>query len=211
MEIKNHFEVPLPPDQAWKLLMDIPRIVPCMPGAELVEMVDERTFKGTVAVKLGPVGLVFKGTAQFEQRDDRAHSARATARGTDTKGRGGANATVTFNLAPAGAGSRVDVVTDIALSGSVAQYGRGTGIIQGVATQLINQFAASLRSMLAEREAVLPLATTQTGPAYSTEPTATSSASRAEPAPVKPIGGFTLMLTVLTDAIAGLFKKKRDN
>ncbi|MBB3457976.1 carbon monoxide dehydrogenase subunit G [Rhizobium sp. BK313] len=93
MEIRNTFEVPLPPDDAWKMLMDIPRIVPCMPGAELVEMVDDRTFKGKVAVKLGPLALVINGTAQFEDIDDQAHTARAKAQGSDTKGRGGANAT----------------------------------------------------------------------------------------------------------------------
>lgn len=210
MEIKNNFEVPLPPDEAWALLMDIPRIVPCMPGAELVEMVDDRTFKGTVAVKLGPVALVFKGTAQFEERDDQAHAARAVGRGADTKGRGGANATVTFNLAPSGTGSRVDVVTDIALSGSVAQYGRGTSIIQSVATQLVNQFAASLRTMLAQREAAAPFASNQTTPLRSTGPAATPSVP-VSAVPVKPIGGFTLVLTVLMDAIAGFFKKKKEH
>lgn len=205
MEIKNNFEVPLPPHEAWSLLMDIPRIVPCMPGAELVEMVDDRTFKGTVAVKLGPVALVFKGTAQFEERDNEAHSARAVARGTDTKGRGGANATVTFNLAPSGTGSRVDVVTDIALSGSVAQYGRGTSIIQGVATQLVNQFAASMRTMLARSE---PRPGPPLTPQAPGEPAPTLPGPAPAPSPVKPIGGFRLMLTVVTHAIANLFKKK---
>ena len=193
MEIKNNFEVPLPPDEAWALLMDIPRIVPCMPGAELVEMVDDRTFKGTVAVKLGPVALVFKGTAQFEQRDDQAHTARAVARGTDTKGRGGANATVSFNLARPARGSRVDVVTDVALSGSVAQYGRGSGIIQGVATQLINQFATSLRACW-RKARLLDL---RSGPAPRTRPStssATSSGLAATRQRPRPIGGFRLML-----------------
>lgn len=206
MEIKNNFEVPLAPDEAWSLLMDIPRIVPCMPGAELVEMLDDRTFKGTVAVKLGPVALVFKGTAQFEERDDQAHTARALARGADAKGRGGASATVKFNLAPSAAGTRVDVVTDIALSGSVAQYGRGTGIIQGVATQLVNQFAASLRNMLAQSETAS--VSTQPGHPSPTGLAATSSGPAAVLAPVKPVGGFRLMLTVLVNAITGYFKKK---
>jgi carbon monoxide dehydrogenase subunit G len=211
MEIKNNFEVPLPPDEAWALLMDIPRIVPCMPGAELVEMVDDRTFKGTVAVKLGPVALVFKGTARFEERDDQAHAARAIARGADTKGRGGANATVTFDLTPSGTGSRVDVVTDIALSGSIAQYGRGTSIIQSVASQLVNQFAASLRTMLAQGEAAAPFTSNQTAPLRSTGPAATPSVPVSTSVPVKPIGGFTLMLKVLMDAIVGFFKKTKEH
>ena len=84
MEIKNNFEVPLAPAEAWKVLMNISAIVPCMPGAELVEMVDDRTFKGKVSVKLGPVALTFNGTAQFEQIDDTAHTARAPGRKVPT-------------------------------------------------------------------------------------------------------------------------------
>jgi len=209
VEIKNNFEVPLPPNEAWSLLMDIPRIVPCMPGAELVEMVDDRTFKGNVAVKLGPVALVFKGTAQFEERDDHAHTARAIARGTDSKGRGGANATVTFNLTPSGTGSHVNVVTDVALSGSVAQYGRGTGIIQSVATQLVNQFAASLRNMLAQGQGAGVFVSTQTAQPRPTGPAATSSGPTAAPVPAKPIGGVKLILTALVNVIVGSLKKRK--
>lgn len=209
MEIKNNFEVPLAPDDAWAVLMDIPRIVPCMPGAELVEMVDDRTFKGNVSVKLGPVALVFKGTAQFEDRDDQAHTVRAVARGTDTKGRGGANAVITFALVPAPGGSRVDVVTDVALSGSVAQYGRGTGIIQGVATQLVNQFATSLRNMVTQSKTAAVSVSTQPAQPDPLSPAPQSSAPPpSAAAPVKPIGGFALLLKVLANSIAGLFKKK---
>ncbi len=171
MEIKNNFEVPLPPAEAWKVLMDIPRIVPCVPGAELTEMVDDRTFKGKVSVKLGPIALTFNGTAQFQEIDDTAHTAKAKAQGADTKGRGGANATVSIGMTPAGTGTRVDVVTDVNLSGSVAQYGRGTGIIQGVATQLVNQFADNLRKLI--------------------EPEGDASPSDA--ASAKPISGLSLL------------------
>lgn len=192
MEIKNSFDVVLPPDQAWKILMDIPRIVPCMPGAELVEMVDDRTFKGKVGVKLGPIALVFNGKAEFEEIDDVAHTARAKAQGTDTKGRGGASAVVTFHLTATPTGSRVDVVTDVALSGSVAQYGRGTGVIQSVASQLIAQFAASLNSLLA-----------QSPPSAHGE----STAPRPAPTPAKPISAFALLYSVIVGALANLFKR----
>src|ERR1700687_2005442 len=96
MQFSNSFEVSLPPDEAWKTLMDIPRIAPCMPGAELTEVVDAETYKGKVAVRMGPVVLAFAGTAKFEERDDAAHTARVKAQGTDAKGRGGANAAVNF-------------------------------------------------------------------------------------------------------------------
>tara|TARA_R110000787_G_scaffold111234_3_gene220119 strand:- start:1028 stop:1714 length:687 start_codon:yes stop_codon:yes gene_type:complete len=148
MEFDNSFDVPLPPDQAWATLMDIERIAPCMPGAELTEKVDDSTYKGKVSVRLGPVALTFQGTAKFENVDNAAHTANVKAQGADAKGRGGANATVGFHLEPSEAGSKVLIHTDLQLSGSVAQYGRGAGMIQDLASQIINQFAKNLSAQI---------------------------------------------------------------
>lgn len=148
MEFDNSFEVPLPPQQAWSTLMDIERIAPCMPGAELTEKVDDRTFKGKVSVRLGPVALTFQGTATFEAIDDAGHNAKVKAQGADAKGRGGANATVGFGLEPSDTGSKVLIHTDLQLSGSVAQYGRGAGMIQDLASQIIGQFAKNLAQQI---------------------------------------------------------------
>lgn len=149
MQIKNSFEVPLGTEDAWGVLQDIPRIAPCMPGAEYLGTTEDgTTHKTRISVKLGPVALLFAGTAKFEELDQTAKRARVKTQGSDTKGRGAANATVTFTLAPIEGGTRVDVLTNVALSGSVAQYGRGAGIIQGVSTQLVDQFAANLRSLI---------------------------------------------------------------
>jgi len=149
MQIKNSFEVPLGTDETWVVLQDIPQVAPCMPGAEYLGMTDDgMSHKTHISVKLGPVALVFAGTAKFEELDAAQKRAKVKAQGSDTKGRGGANAVITFTLAPTDAGTRVDVVTDVALSGSVAQYGRGAGIIQGVSTQLVKQFASNLRSLI---------------------------------------------------------------
>lgn len=153
MQIKNSFDVPLAVADAWAVLQDIPRITPCMPGAEYLGSDDGATHKVRISVKLGPVALAFAGSAKFEERDDLARRARVKAQGADTKGRGGANAVVAFELLPVEAGTRVDVVTDVALSGSVAQYGRGAGIVQGVSTQLVGQFAANLRALIAGEDA----------------------------------------------------------
>src|SRR6516165_12517765 len=101
-----------------------------MPGAELTEIVDHRTYKGKIAVRLGPVSLAFAGLITFEELDNATYRARVKAQGTDAKGRGGANATSSFRLEPVGAGSKVLVHTDLLLSGAVAQYGRGVGVIQ---------------------------------------------------------------------------------
>lgn len=152
MEILNSLEVPASPDETWAILLDIPRIMPCVPGAELIEVLDDKTYKGKVTVRLGPVSLSFVGTARFDELDPTAKRARVLAKGSDSKGRGGADATVLLQLYPSETGTRVDVQTNVNLSGSVAQYGRGTGIIQGVATQLTNQFAQNLQAMLAHED-----------------------------------------------------------
>src|SRR6266853_2491480 len=149
MEFDNSFEVPLPPAEAWKVLLDIQRIAPCMPGAELTEVVGKDTYKGKIGVRLGPVALTFAGIVKFEEIDDANHTARVSAQGTDAKGRGGANAAASFRLEATPNGSKVLVHTDLTLSGAVAQYGRGFGMIQATASALMNQFANNLKKQLA--------------------------------------------------------------
>ena len=144
MEFDNEFEVPVPVDEAWTILMDIERIAPCVPGAELTEVVDENTYKGKISVKLGPVALTFNGQTQFEERDGVGHRATLKAQGTDAKGRGGAHANVSFHMEPSDAGSKVIIHTDLQLSGAVAQYGRGVGMVKDLAQQIIGQFATNL-------------------------------------------------------------------
>lgn len=149
MEFGNVFEVPLPPADAWPVLMNIQRIAPCMPGAKLTEVLDDKSFKGNIAVRLGPVALTFAGLVTFEEVDNTNHMARVKAQGTDAKGRGSAQAAATFRLEPSETGSKVQVHTDLTLSGAVAQYGRGVGMIQATAAALMNQFANNLKKQLA--------------------------------------------------------------
>src|ERR1700726_81327 len=151
MEFDNSFEVPLRPAEAWPLLMDIRRIAPCMPGAEVTEVIDDKTYKGRIAVRLGPVALAFAGVVKFEELDSVNYKAPVKAQGSDAKSRGAANATASFRLEPAGSGSKVLVHTDLVLSGAVAQYGRGVGIIQATAAQIMSQFAANLKSQIVDR------------------------------------------------------------
>ncbi|MCS0496566.1 SRPBCC family protein [Ancylobacter sp. MQZ15Z-1] len=208
MDLQNIFEVPLPPDRAWAVLMDIERIAPCMPGAELLETVDPQTYKGKVSVRLGPVALSFTGTARFVEIVEAEHRARVEAQGTDSKGRGGANASVVFSLAPSEIGTRVTVDTSLNLSGAVAQYGRGAGMIQSVAGQLIGQFAKNLANEIA---AAPPPAAE---PALAEVPSAASTAAEApaaprpRPAPAKPISGFSLIFSAFWSWLRGLFGLK---
>src|SRR5262249_50130699 len=106
MEFDQSFDVPLPPEQAGSVLIDIQRIAPGMPGAELTEVVDPRPYKGKVSVRLGPVALAFAGVVKFESIDPEGRKARVKAQGTDSKGRGGANAAGGFPLWPAPRGAK---------------------------------------------------------------------------------------------------------
>jgi uncharacterized protein len=219
MEFDNSFDVPLSPPEAWAVLMDIRRVAPCMPGAELTEVVDAQNFRGKIAVRLGPVALAFAGRVQFENVDDKTYSARVKAQGNDDKGRGAANATATFRIEPAEIGSRVLIHTDLMLSGAVAQYGRGVGMIQATAAQIIGQFATNLRVQLERRPpaaaptvASPPIVPAETAtPLRDPTPPPRADAAlpplRAEPPlpAAKPISGFSLIARVLWQQLRGLF------
>ena len=198
MEFDNTLEVPLPPAEAWKVLLDIERIARCIPGAELTEVVDENTYKGKVAVRLGPVALSLAGQARFEEIDHVHHQARMRAQGSDPKGRGGSDSVIVFRLEPAGAGTRVLIHSDVKLSGSIAQYGRGSGMIQSFASQIINQFGQALKAQLAPSPPVVVLPDAQAG----------GMAVDATPAPlpVKPISGLTLFVRALWAGIVRRFR-----
>ena len=144
MKIENSFRIDLPMESAWTTLLDIPSLVPCMPGAGLLAVEDERSYRGQVKVKLGPVSVAFRGRARLIEVDETQHLVRATASGTEEKGRGSAHADVSFRLSPDGGGTRVNVVSDIALAGAVAQYGRAQGVIADVAQVMVDTFAQNL-------------------------------------------------------------------
>ena len=188
MKIDNAFEVPLPVEEAWIVLTDIERIAPCMPGAELTEVIDDRSYKGKVAVRLGPVALSFNGTARFEEINEADHKARVKASGTDGKGRGGAQADVAFALHPKGDATEVLIQTDLQLSGSVAQYGRGSGMIADLSSHLVSQFADCLKQKLAET------ARDQASHSDDAEPV-------TAPQPAAPVSGLSLGLRLLWRAL----------
>jgi uncharacterized protein len=148
MRIENTVEVDAPLDRVWALVNDIPRVAPCMPGAALTGVLDDKTYEGTVAVKLGPLRMSYKGKVVVEEVDEANHSARLAASGRDTKGAGTARASVTTRLEPAGdTHTRLQVTSDVQLTGKVASFGRG-GAINDVASRLFGQFADCLRATL---------------------------------------------------------------
>lgn len=147
MRLENSFEVAAPPNAAWALLIDVPRIIPCMPGAKLEETIDESTWKATMAVKLGPISLSFLTDVKLEDVDEAARRAKLSAKAREARGRGNAQATIESSLTAQNGGTRVDIVTDLQLAGAVAQYGRG--LVEDVSAQLVTRFADCLQKQLA--------------------------------------------------------------
>jgi carbon monoxide dehydrogenase subunit G len=134
-------------DRAWAVLVDIEQVAPCMPGAAL-DTVDGDEFTGSVKVRLGPIGITYKGKARFVEKDQVAHRAVIDAQGKDARGNGTASATVTATLHPQDDGTRVEVNTDLAITGKPAQFGRG--VMVDVGNKLIGQFADCLAGKLAK-------------------------------------------------------------
>ncbi|HLI43949.1 MAG TPA: SRPBCC family protein [Acidimicrobiales bacterium] len=186
MELTNDFEVPVPLDQAWSVLTDVERIAPCMPGAQLKE-VEGDEYRGIVKVKVGPITASYRGAARIEQLDADHHRAVLKAEGRETRGQGNASATITASLAEAGDGrTAVSVVTDLNITGKVAQFGRG--VLADVSAKLLEQFVANLEStVLAPAppagEGAPPAAT---GPEPAEEPAGEAPAAGAAPAEIEP-------------------------
>ena len=184
MRIENSFTVTAPPEDAWALLMDVPRVIPCMPGAELVEAVDESNWKARMKVKLGPISLVFLTDVRRDEVDVASQRVRLVTSAREERGRGAASATIESSLAPVDEGTRVDTVTELTLTGPVAQYGRG--MVQGVTEQLLRSFAACLELQLT--------ASPEEGQA-------------AVAAQEKPVSGLSLGLRALRSTLARLGRR----
>jgi uncharacterized protein len=176
MELDNSFTVPVPPDQAWDVLLDVKRIAPCMPGAT-VDEVDGDVVTGRIKVKVGPVSLTYRGTAKFTERDPEAHMVVVEAAGKETRGAGTASATLRASLAPdgSGTGTQVTMHTTMNVTGRPAQFGRG--VMVEVGGKLVDQFAANLGHLIAgDTETAQPGAS---GPAAALSGAAAGSAAAA--------------------------------
>jgi carbon monoxide dehydrogenase subunit G len=198
IELDNSFTVPVPPEQAWDVLLDVERIAPCMPGAS-VTSVEGDEIEGQVKVKLGPLSLTYKGTAKFTDKDQAAHVISIEATGKETRGSGTASATVQANLTPGdGAGQTlVSIHTSLNVTGKPAQFGRS--LLPEVSGKLIQQFATNLEAMINAdtAAAAAPVAGTdeagtagsaETGAAEATAGTGQAAAGSvpAAPAAVRP-------------------------
>ena len=148
MELNHHFTVNVPVAEAWKILTNVELIAPCLPGAQLQE-VEGDTYRGVVKVKVGPIQAQFKGQASFLERNDVDHKAVLKGEGRDTGGKGNASALITAQLTSISASStKVEVNTDLAITGKVAQFGRGA--MADISDKLLAQFSENLNTLISE-------------------------------------------------------------
>ena len=196
MRIESSFEVPAPPERAWELLMDVPRVIPSMPGAELTETVDESTWKAKMSVKVGPMTFAFATDVTRREADPDARRATLSAKARELRGRGGGQATIESALAPVNGGTRVDIVTDLTLSGPVAQYGRG--LMEDVASQLVGRFAQCLASELAA------------SPADADGPQEAEETAAATATPAQPVSGLALGAHAARRAVVRALRRLAD-
>ena len=190
MQLENSFTVGAPPDRVFAYLLDVHKVVGCVPGAELTEVVDASTFKGKVRVKVGPITVAYSGTARITGRDDAARSAALEGEGRETTGQGSARAKATMTVTSEGSGSLVKVVTDYSVAGRVAQFGRG--VMEDVSRRIVNEMAACIKANVESANA----------------PAVEGSAPAADPQPqvtARPINAVTLFFQVLWTGIRRAF------
>jgi carbon monoxide dehydrogenase subunit G len=194
--IENEFTSPAPVEHLWAYLLDVERVAPCMPGAELTETIDDRNWKGKVLMKLGPVSLSFAGSVSMDERDDVGHRVVLHAKGMEQKGKGAANAVVTSWLEPGDGVTNVKMQADITLTGAVAQLSRG--LLPDISKKLTQQFADCLQASMAASEAA-----GATGDGDSPAPAGANPV--AAPPRAQAIGGFRLGAWALVRAVGRFF------
>jgi carbon monoxide dehydrogenase subunit G len=196
--IENSFEVPGSPEDTLKLLLDPERVVPCMPGAELVEVVDDKNWRAKMRVRLGPVGMDFDNKIELVEIDEANGVVKMNVSGRDTRGKGGADGTVEARFAAADGGTRVEMTTDLRFSGQAAQLGR-PNVVQDVASKLVGDFAGCLGQQM-KLQAATKAAIDDGDPATVPPPPPPSPAA-------KPLSGFAVLVAAVAGAIKRLFRK----
>jgi carbon monoxide dehydrogenase subunit G len=198
MQLENSFAVGAPPERVFAYLLDVNKIVGCVPGAELSEVVDPTTFKGKVKVKVGPITVAYNGTAKITDRNDSQRTATLEAEGRETTGPGSARAKAYMSVLPEGAGSVVKIVTDYSVAGRVAQFGRG--VMEDVSRKIVNEMAACIKSNV---EAAEPAPGGGAGAGAS----GPSDAPKPVAATAKPVNAFGLLFSVFWSRVRAVFSR----
>jgi carbon monoxide dehydrogenase subunit G len=204
MLLENSLQIAMPPDQLLPLLEDLERIAPCLPGASITERVDEHTYKGRVTVRVGPVTVSYDGTMTVVEVDRPGRRLVMRGEGRDPKGAGNAKATITMTVEEApGGGSLGRIQSDVAITGRVAQFGRG--LMQDVADRLLTQFAECVEKSLATAPG--PAADQKDGAAPPVQPEAPSGPAHEAPPP-QSVGMLSILLGVFWKRIRAIFKSR---
>jgi carbon monoxide dehydrogenase subunit G len=185
MKLEQSFTVAAPVEQVWDALIDVERIAPCLPGAEITGQAPDGSYEGNFTVKLGPTTASYRGWLKMESLDEASRTATMHAKGTDKRGQGGANATIVSTLREEGGETTVDVITDFTITGRLARFGRG-GMIEDISNRLMRDFAQCLQQRLES-------GSEQAGAA--TESTAA------------PVRGLSLFFSVLWEHLRRLFRR----
>lgn len=217
MKLEQSFQVAAPIEQVWEALIDLERVAPCLPGAEITDHDEDGTYHGTFKVKLGPTTAAYRGTIKIEHADEQAREATLKARGTDKRGQGGASATIFNRLVEVDGGTRVDATTDFTITGRLARFGRG-GMIEDISNRMLRDFSTCLQTRLAEGGAAAPAegpgalgaAAEAEAPAAggAPEPAAAPAPPLPPPAPAGPVKGFSLVASVLWERLKRLFRRR---
>jgi uncharacterized protein len=177
MRFENRFDLDAPLERVWEAMLDVERVAPTVPGAQVLERTGEDAYKVAIKVKVGPMSMTYRGDVEITERDEAAHRAVMKARAKESRGQGTADADVTMVLSGANGGTSATVTTEVQLSGKVATMGQG--VLQDVSGRLVQTFAQNLAAMLEGGEAEAPAAA-----AEAREPAA--AAEPREPAPAAP-------------------------
>ena len=208
MKIEDQFRVDVPIEEAWRVLLDVERIAPCMPGAQLQEIEGDE-YRGVVKVKVGPITAQYKGAARILEADEDARRIVLKGEGRDTRGQGNASATVTVLLAEDGTGTQVSVDTDLNVTGKVAQFGRG--VMADVSSKLLGQFVACLESNVLSGNGAASSAAAEAEPeaeATAEPPPAVAAAPAEAPSGVRVIDSPEAEPVDLMDAAGGAVAKR---
>jgi carbon monoxide dehydrogenase subunit G len=197
MQLENSFTVGAPPERVFAYLLDVNKIVGCVPGAELSEVVDPNTFKGKVKVKVGPI------TAKIADRNPAEHSATLEAEGRETTGPGSARARAFMSVTADPAGSLVKIVTDYSVAGRVAQFGRG--VMEDVSRRIVNEMAACIKANVEAGEPSPGGSPVPDGPGASQS--ASPPAAPVAPMTAKPVNAFGLLFSVLWARVRSVFSR----
>jgi carbon monoxide dehydrogenase subunit G len=199
MRLEHSFQVTAPLERVWERLIDVEQVAPCLPGAEITEVGEDGTYRGTFSVRLGPTTAAYRGELALQEVDEAAHRVVMRASGQDKRGQGSAKASIVSAMSEEAGVTRVDVETDFTITGRLARFGRG-GMIQDVSNRLLRDFSDCLQKTIE--------AAPQEPSEHEDGPTA-PGATVAAPPPAKAVGGFGLLLRALVDRLRRLFRRER--